>query len=80
MTYNVFSGTLKPTQSVNSVVFWTSLDLSSGSAFHAAEPACENARSPNFLRNRGQVFFIMDGRGVQCTVRTVSFTQIVGLY
>ena len=29
--------------------------MSSGSAFHAAGPACEKASSPNFVRSRGNI-------------------------
>ena len=34
--------------------------MSSGSAFHAAGPACEKARSPNLVRSRGVTYLLLE--------------------
>jgi len=31
--------------------------MSGGREFHAADPACENARSPNLVRSRGVTYY-----------------------
>jgi len=34
--------------------------MSGGSEFHAADPACEKARSPNLVRSRGVTYLLLE--------------------
>ena len=42
----------------------------SGRAFQVAGPACENARSPNFVRSRGREWCIDEMREMSVVVRS----------
>jgi len=34
--------------------------MSGGSEFHAADPACQKTRSPNFVRSRGVTYLLLE--------------------